>query len=213
LIGKYLQAVRALAKSSRLEPNHPRVHNQAVRLSLKGRFCAEISQAGKLTQGIPTAVSTLTSETPSLDNLKTALKRIIPDDVDVLRFNGDFIQRNAGSAAHTFYGAATLRDIFSSQSENASLTDDQRKQVEDSLMQLLTSEVQPDIRVYQQAIAYLSSVLGSTQETVDKFRDSVKQKLPLAMCFASSEEKLARKEAWAAEDAKENEVTQVNGTA
>ncbi|KAJ9115715.1 hypothetical protein QFC20_001042 [Naganishia adeliensis] len=191
--GKFLQAVRALTKSSRLEPNNPRVHNQAVRLSLK--------------------VSTLPSDTPSLAILKAALKRIIPDDVDVLRLNGDFIQRNAGSAIHVFYGAATLRDIFLSQSDNGSLNDEQRKQVEESLMQLLTSEVKPDIRVYQQSIAYLSSVLGSSQETVDKFRDSVKQKLPLAMCFASSEEKLARKEAWAAEDAKGNEVTQVNGTA
>lgn len=145
--------------------------------------------------------------------LKTSLKRIIPDDVDALRLNGDFIQRNAGSAIHVFYGAATLRDIFLSQSDNGSLNDEQRKQVEESLMQLLSSEVKSDIRVYQQSIAYLSTVLGSSQETVDKFRDSVKQKLPLAMCFASSEEKLARKEAWAAEDAKENEVTQVNGTA
>ncbi|GHJ85614.1 hypothetical protein NliqN6_2016 [Naganishia liquefaciens] len=190
---RYLQAVRALTRSSKLDAANPRMHNQAVRLSLK--------------------VSTLPADTPSLSIIKSALKRIIPDDVDVLRINGDFIQRHASSPTHIYDGAATLRDILLSRSEKAALTDEERKQVEDSLLQLLGSEVKPDIRVYKQALNYLASELASSEETIAKFRASAKQRLPLAMCFASSEETEARKEAWAAEDAKEEEVTQVNGIA
>lgn len=153
------------------------------------------------------------ADTQSLSIVKTALKRIIPDDVDVLRLNGDFIQRNASSPLHIFYGAATLRDILLSRSGKDTLTDDQRKQVEDSLMQLLGPEVKPDIRVYQRAMAYLASELASSEETVEKFRAAARERLPLAMCFASSEEKQARKQVWAEEDAEEEKVTEVNGTA
>jgi hypothetical protein len=100
-----------------------------------------------------------------------------------------------------------------SQSGKDTLTDDERKQVEDSLMQLLGREVKPDIRVYQRAMAYLASDLASSEETVDKFRAAARERLPLAMCFASPEEKHARKEVWAQEDAEEEKVTEVNGTA
>lgn len=153
------------------------------------------------------------ADTPSLSIIKTALKRVISDDVDVLRINGDFIQRHASSPIHIFYGATTLRDILLSQSGKDALTDDERKQVEDSLMQLLGLEVKPDIRVYKQALTYLASELASSEETIVRFRALAKERLPLAMCFASPEEKQARKEAWAAEDAKEEEVTEVHGTA
>ncbi|KAJ9125287.1 hypothetical protein QFC22_000243 [Naganishia vaughanmartiniae] len=188
-----LQAIRALNKSHKLEPKNPRVHNQAIRLSLK--------------------VSSLPAETAHLSLIKSSLKRLIPDDVDLLRINGDFIQQNANSSPHIFYGALTLRDILLARSDNKALSDTDKQQVEGAFMQVLNSEVKPDIKTYQDTLTQLNSTTESSPETIAKFRESVLQRLPLALGFSVTEEKQKRKEQWAVEDAKENEVTLANGTA
>ncbi|KAJ9127946.1 hypothetical protein QFC24_000231 [Naganishia onofrii] len=187
-----LQAVRALNKSSKLEPKNPRVHNQAIRLSLK--------------------VSSLPAETAHLSLIKSSLNHLVPEDVDLLRINGDFIQQNGNSAAHIFYGALTVRDILLLRSDNKALSDTDKQQVEGAFIQVLNSEVKPDIKTYQDTLAQLIT-LESSPETIAKFRETVLQRLPLALGFSAKEDKQKRKEQWAAEDAKENEVTLANGTA
>lgn len=133
--------------------------------------------------------------------------------MDLLRINGDFIQQNGSSAAHVFYGALTLRDILLSRSATGVLSDTDKQQVEGAFMQVLNTEVKPDIKTYQETLTQLISTLQSTPETIAKFRETVLTRLPLALGFSTKEDKQKRKEQWLAEDAKENEVTLANGTA
>lgn len=157
-------------------------------------------------------MSSLPAETAHLSLIKSSLNHLVPEDVDLLRINGDFIQQNGNSAAHIFYGALTVRDILLLRSDNKALSDTDKQQVEGAFMQVLNSEVKPDIKTYQDTLAQLIT-LESSPETIAKFRETVLQRLPLALGFSAKEDKQKRKEQWAAEDAKENEVTLANGTA
>lgn len=139
---------------------------------------------------------------------KSQLAKMIPADFSPLRKNSEYIQQHR-EARHLFAGARSLHFILSS--KGAELSADDKRQVEELIMQIVSPEIHPDLAVYKQALAFLGSPLKSSDEVKTSFLKAVRQNLPLAFDFKDEAEVTARREAWAKEDEAVPSVT--NGDA
>jgi hypothetical protein len=133
-------------------------------------------------------------------------RKLIASDVDILRYNSDYLQRYP-DARHTLAGAKSLYTILRSNTQQAELTTDDKGQIEQTLMQVASDDVEADIGAYKEALAFYASPLRSTEEVRAKFLAAVRKNLPLGFDFKESSEIAARREEWAKEDAEKSPAT------
>ena len=132
--------------------------------------------------------------------------KLVPSDIDILRYNSDYLQRFS-DAKHTLAGAKGLYTILLSSSQQAQLSADDKRQVENALMQVASDEIDSNIAAYKEALAFYASPLNSSEEVRSKFLEAVRKSLPLGFDFKESSEVAARREEWARQDAEQTPAT------
>jgi hypothetical protein len=128
--------------------------------------------------------------------------KLVPSDIDILRYNSDYLQRFP-DARHTLAGAKGLYTILLSRSQQAELSADDKRQVEQALMQVASDEIDSDIAAYKEALAFFGSPLNSAEEVKSEFLKAVRKNLPLGFDFKESSEVAAR----AKQDAEQTPAT------
>lgn len=129
------------------------------------------------------------------------IEKFIPQDASALRTNSDYLQQHQ-DAGHILAAARSLHLILSNQlgEGQSELSSDDKRQVEETLMQIVSPEVQPDLAVYKQALAFYVSPLKSSDEARSAFLSAVRKNLPLGFDFKELSEIASRREAWSKED-------------
>ena len=200
----------ALKQSFNLAPDHPKVHDQRITLATfrecHGQHAIDrrvflLTFLGVIV-GNDDNKKMLADASHGLQEMARAeLATVIPDDYAPSRINSDYLQKNR-EARHLFAAAKSLYFILSVQATEGQteLSADDKRQVEETLMQIVSPEVQPDLAIYKQALAFFVSPLKSTDEARSAFLAAVRKNMPLAFDFKDFSEIAARREAWAKED-------------
>lgn len=145
-----------------------------------------------------------------------ALKKSVPADTNFLRYNSDYLQnhheaRSILSAARSLYrifvGESVGDDAASnnddSPSRPVSPSPDEKSQVEQVILQMVSNDVESDTAAYKSALKFMENTLKSSDNVRDEFLTRVRAKMPLAWDFMPEEQLVKRREAWAEEDAKQ----------
>jgi hypothetical protein len=146
------------------------------------------------------------SEEKTSELLSSDVDKLVPSDIDILRYNSDHMQKNQG-VRHVLSGAKALYTILSSRSTEKDLDEQDRRQVEETLMRITSDEFEPDLAVYREALAFYVSPLKSPEQARTDFLSAVRKNLPLGFDFKELSEVKARREEWAKEDAEQAAVT------
>lgn len=186
---QYSRALRAVTQASSLDSDNARLHEQIVSLALllQGK---EAEQADK--------------------SIIEAFGKFVPKDLDVLRYNAEYMQKHH-TASGILSSARSLYTILLAKSEGKGLDQDDKRQVEEALLQVVSNDVRPDLQVYKAALAYHVSPLESSEESRKTFLSAVRSRLPLGYDFADLSTIVARREAWAKEDAAKAMENGANG--
>lgn len=67
---------------------------------------------------------------------------------------------------------------------------------------MVSPNIPVDTKTYKRAVKFLTSTVESDEEVIVHFKAAIRERLPLAMDFATKDESVKRREEWAAEDAK-----------
>lgn len=189
-----LAQAQKLEQTDKLEPGHPALHERLVKFAVFMR-----SQEGK--QLIAAQPDEATGKL-----IENEGNKLVPSDIDILRYNSDYLQRFP-DASHTLAGVKGLYTILLSRSQQAELSADDKRQVQDALMQVASDEIDSDIAAYKEALAFYASPLNSSEEVRSKFLEAVRKNLPLGFDFKESSEVAARREEWAKQDAEQTPAT------
>jgi hypothetical protein len=95
--------------------------------------------------------------------------------------------------------------ILSAQKDGISA--DEKRQVEETLSQLVSSEVEPDLSIYKQALKFHVNPLQSSEEARTAFLTKIRKALPLGYDFEELSKIAARRETWGKEDAEKQAAT------
>ncbi|KAH8090651.1 NMDA receptor-regulated protein 1-domain-containing protein, partial [Filobasidium floriforme] len=185
---QFMRMRLAMSHAHDLAPDHPKVHEKCIALAI---FCR--SEAG---------VKALAEGQKEINEVALAeIEKFIPQDASALRTNSDYLQQHQ-DAGHILAAARSLYLILSNQlgEGQSELSGDDKRQVEETLMQIVSPDVQPDLAVYKQALAFYVSPLKSSDEARSAFLSAVRKNLPLGFDFKELSEIASRREAWAKED-------------
>lgn len=175
--GKIAYAVQRLLAAYQSQPENTAVHVAAIRVALASQQEA-VAHA---------------------DVVRSALTKVIPEGMDLLRFNAELAQRHAGDAKAQLESAKALHSILLARSTERALSEQDKDNVVGMLGQVASADVTPDSDVYREALTYAVS-LGASEEQREALIAKIRQRMPLGMSFASVKEIVERREAWAKED-------------
>lgn len=175
--GKAAYAIQRLLVAKQFEPESAAVHVAAVQVALA-------AQKGDVAH---------------VETVRSTLAKVIPDGIDLLRYNAEFAQRHSTDARAQLDAAKMLREILAARSSEGKLSEQERDNVFEMLGQTASPEVVPDSNVYREALAFAASV-GASEEQRENLIAKIRQRLPLGMSFASMKDIVERREAWAKED-------------
>lgn len=185
LLGRFAYATKALATAHALDAENPYVHNTLVRLSIA------LNKA---------------SSPAHEQAVKTALETIVPQDMDLIRLNSEYIQRHSDEARALLIGGITLHDILKSRATDGQLGEQDKQLVYETISQVLAPNVDVDLNVYREAVAFLASPLEASEDQRTEFIGKLRERLPTAWIFAPMQKLVQRREQWALEDEAEKEA-------